>query len=55
LFGLGSITGAIAGGGLLDVAGSDWLFRCVSLLMLATLAIFLVLDRMVGFGAKETA
>jgi PPP family 3-phenylpropionic acid transporter len=50
-FGLGNLTGSIAGGALLDAAGSDWLFRAGALLMIATLAVFLALDRLIGIGA----
>lgn len=54
-FGAGSIAGSLAGGVLLDTAGSDWLFRCAALFMLLTLATFLVVVRMVGIGQHESA
>lgn len=54
-FGAGSIAGSLAGGVLLDVAGSDWLFRCAALFMLVTLVAYLVLLRVVGIGQVELA
>lgn len=54
-FGLGNVTGALIGGGLLDAVGTAWLFRGAAGLMLVTLVAFLTLARMVGLGGRDPA
>ena len=49
-FGAGNITGALIGGLLLDVAGSAWVFHAAAGLMLATLFLYLVVERTVDLG-----
>ena len=52
-FGLGSITGSIVGGSLLDVVGADWLFRGSAVLMLATLIAFLLVKHLLDIEQPE--
>ncbi|MDQ3541076.1 MAG: MFS transporter, partial [Chloroflexota bacterium] len=47
-FGFGSITGSIAGGALLDRVGTVGLFQGAALLMLVTLGVLIIGDRIVG-------
>ncbi|HEV2073507.1 MAG TPA: MFS transporter [Thermomicrobiales bacterium] len=47
-WGFGSITGAIAAGSLLDVAGTYTIFRGVTVLMVVTLAVFIVGNRVIS-------
>ncbi len=47
-FGFGSITGSIAGGALLDRVGTVGLFQGSALLMVVTLAVLVIGDRIVG-------
>ena len=47
-FGLGSITGALVGGALLDRVGTDWLFRGAAMALIVTLVVFLVGERTTG-------
>lgn len=52
-FGMGSIAGSLAGGALLDTVGTAWLFRGAAILMLLTLAAFLIVERTVGIGNPD--
>jgi PPP family 3-phenylpropionic acid transporter len=45
-FGLGSITGSLVGGALLDAVGSAWLFRGAAMLMIMTLVAYLLFKHM---------
>ncbi len=49
IFGFGSITGSLIGGVLLDRIGTDGLFRGAAALLVLTLILFLVANRVVGF------
>lgn len=54
IFGFGSITGTLIGGALLDRIGTDGLFRGAAALLVLTLALFVVLDRAVGFATPAS-
>ncbi len=51
-FGFGSITGSLVGGILLDVVGTDGLFRGAALLMVVTLAVLVVGNRAAGLSQE---
>lgn len=54
-FGFGSITGSLAGGVLLDRIGTVGLFRGAAVLMVVTLAVLLIGDRMVGIDRDDSS
>lgn len=54
-FGFGSITGSIIGGALLDRIGTVGLFRGAALLMVMTLAVLVIGDRIVGLDRPDQA
>jgi len=49
-FGFGSITGSLVGGAFLDAVGTDGLFRGAAVVMLLTLGVLVIGDRVVGLG-----
>ncbi len=49
IFGFGSITGSLIGGVLLDRIGTDGLFRGAAALLVLTLVLFILANRVVGF------
>jgi MFS transporter, PPP family, 3-phenylpropionic acid transporter len=54
-FGFGSITGSLVGGALLDQVSTFTIFRGVAVLMLLTLVIFVVGNRVVGLEGRATS
>jgi PPP family 3-phenylpropionic acid transporter len=56
-FGFGSITGSLVGGALLDRIGTEGLFRGAAVMMMFTLAVLLIGNRVIGLdrAANESA
>ena len=54
-FGFGSITGSLLGGAFLDIAGTAGLFRGAAVLMLVTLSVLVIGNRLVGLDRDPAA